>query len=229
MTILWIILYRDRTKGEAAEKKEQNISENFKKVMRVKDIWLIAIFYGLLMACMFALISFLPIILEERGIARAGEYVSIMMGAAVVFNILGAMLSDKAGKRKPFLFICAIIFGLCVLTFGALAGIPLIIALAIAGAAMGTIGPVMMTIPVELKEVGPALTATAVGLILMVGNTGGFLGPVISGKLMDMTGSQWGGFIFMAALLFISAVCVVPLRETGSKSKQAAESSVVSH
>jgi cyanate permease len=225
MAILWIILYRDRPIGATTEKKKQNVLDNFKKVFKVKDIWLIAVFYGLNMLSIFAMITLLPVMFEERGVARPGELVSIMMITAVVFNIVGAALSDKTGRRKAFIFFPVIIFGIAVLGFGTFTGIPLIIALAVAGACMGTIGPVMMTIPVELKEVGPALTATAVGLIFMIGNTGGFVGPVISGKLMDVTGSQWAGIIFMAAVLILSAGCIIPLKETGRKKKQEEESS----
>jgi len=217
MGILWMFLYRDRKIEGASEKKKQNIIENFKKVFKIKDLWFLSIFYGLNMVGLMAIITFLPISLEERGVEKAGELVSIMMGTSVVFNILGGMLSDKLGKRKPFLVISAIVFGLCILSFATLTGTPLIIALMIAGAAMGTIAPILMTIPVELEEIGPGLAATAMGLIFMVGNTGGFFGPVLSGKLMDVTGSHWAGFIFMASALIIAAVFIIPLRETGRK------------
>ena len=95
-------------------------------------------------------------------------------------------------------------------------GLPLIIALVLAGAAIGTIAPIMMAIPVEIKEVGPALTATAVGIIFMVGNTGGSVGPILGGKLIDSYG--YGvGFFTMAAALIIAAFCIIPMRETGRK------------
>ena len=155
--------------------------------------------------------------LEERGIERAGELVSIMLGTTVVFNILGGILSDRLGKRKPFLIISSVVFGLGILTLATLKGIPLVVALVITGAALGTIAPVLMTVPVELEEIGPGLSATAIGLIFMVGNTGGAFGPIVSGKLMDLTGSHWAGFIFMAVVLIVAAGCAVPLRETGKK------------
>jgi len=74
-----------------------------------------------------------------------------------------------------------------------------------------------MIIPVEIEKIGTENTATAIGIIFMIGNTGGFIGPVISGKLMDVTGSHWAGFIFMAAALIAAAGSIVPLRETGRK------------
>jgi len=219
VAILWMIVYRDRPLEGAAQRKKLNVFQNFKDVLKVKDIWLISIYYGLNMISLLAVVTLLPITLEERGVENAGGMVGIMMGATVVFNILGGMLSDRVGKRKPFLLICAVVFGLCVLGFANFTGIALMVVLAIAGAAMGTIAPVLMSVPVEMEGIGTALAGSAVGFIFMLGNTGGFVGPVVAGKLMDMSDSSLPGFIFIAAALIVSAVFIVPLKETGRKRK----------
>ena len=67
------------------------------------------------------------------------------------------------------------------------------------------------------KQIGPALSATAMGLIFMIGNTGGFLGPIVAGKLMDLTTAHWPGFLFMGLAGIIAAFCIFPVRETGPK------------
>ena len=219
VAILWMVVYRDRPVEGAAQRKKLNVFQNFKDVLKVKDIWLIAIYYGLNMISLLAVVTLLPITLEERGVENAGGMVGIMMGATVVFNILGGMLSDRVGKRKPFLIICAVVFGLCVLGFANFTGIALMVVLAIAGAAMGTIAPVLMSVPVEMEGIGTALAGSAVGFIFMLGNTGGFVGPVVAGKLMDMSASSLPGFIFISAALIVSAVFIIPLKETGRKRK----------
>jgi len=219
VAILWMVVYRDRPVEGAAQRKKLNVFQNFKDVLKVKDIWLIAIYYGLNMISLLAVVTLLPITLEERGVENAGGMVGIMMGATVVFNVLGGMLSDRVGKRKPFLIICAVVFGLCVLGFANFTGTALIVVLIIAGAAMGTIAPVLMSVPVEMEGIGTALAGSAVGFIFMLGNTGGFVGPVVAGKLMDMSASSLPGFIFIAAALIVSAVFIIPLKETGRKRK----------
>jgi cyanate permease len=219
--VLWMVFFRQK-QVLGAEKPRQNIAANFKKVLGVKDLWLLAAFYALNMLGLMSIFALLPASLEERGISNAGVYVSLLMATSVVFNILGGFLSDKTGKRKPFLLGCAALLGLCMLCFATLAGAPLVAALILAGAAVGTIATVLMVIPVELETIGQQLAATAVGLIFMIGNTAGFIGPILSGKLMDLTGSQWTGFLFMAAALFCAAVCVIPLTETGRKGNRAA-------
>ena len=216
---LWMVIYRDRPVEGAAQQKKPNVFKNFKDVLKVRDIWLIAIYYGLNMISLLAVITLLPITLEERGVAKSGEMVGIMMGATVVFNILGGMLSDRVGKRKPFLLICAVIFGLCVLGFANFTGTALLVVLIIAGAAMGTIAPVLMSVPVEMERIGTALAGSAVGFIFMLGNTGGFVGPVVAGRMMDMSDSSLPGFIFIAAALIVSALFIIPMKETGRKRK----------
>jgi len=219
--VLWMFFFREQ-QVPGAEKHKQNIAANFKKVLGVKDLWLLAAFYAFNMVGLMSAITLLPATLEERGIANAGVYVSLMMGTTVVFNILGGYLSDRAGKRKPFLLASAALLGLCFISFVFVAGVPLIAGLILAGAALGTIATVLMIIPVELETIGQPLAATAVGLIFMIGNTAGFIGPIVSGKLIDVTGAPWGGFLFMGAALFLAAVCIIPLTETGRRGRSAA-------
>jgi len=219
VAILWMLFYKDRSTGTAAEKKKQNVFENFKKVLKVRDIWLIAVYYGLNMISLLAVITLLPLTLEERGIEKSGEFVGIMMGATVVFNVLGGIISDKVGKRKPFLLICAVVFGICTLGFASFTGTMLVVVLIVAGAAMGTIAPILMSVPVEMEKIGTALVGTSMGFIFMLGNTGGFVGPVVAGKLMDMAETSMPGFIFIASALILSAGVIIPLKETGGKRK----------
>ena len=219
VAILWMVIYRDRPVEGAAQKKRPNVFKNFKDVLKVRDIWLIAVYYGLNMISLLAVITLLPITLEERGVENAGGMVGFMMLWTVVFNVVGGILSDRVGKRKPFLLISAVIFGLCVFGFANFTGTALMIVLAIAGAAMGTIAPVLMSVPVEMERIGTALAGSAVGFIFMLGNTGGFVGPVVAGRLMDMSDSSLPGFIFIAVVLIVSAAFIIPMKETGRKRK----------
>jgi cyanate permease len=222
--LLWMVLFRDRVINVNPEKKKQSMMDNFKSVFKVKSVWWLSAFYGLNMVGLMSIITLLPHSLSERGMsnAKAGGFVAIMMGMTCLSNILGGLLSDWAGKRKPFIFLPSIIMGACIFSYTTFLGIPLIITLIIGGVAIGTIAPIFMTIPVEIKEIGPALAATAMGLVFMIGNTCGFIGPIVSGKLMDLSGAQWPGFLFMGITLIMSAFCILPVKETGQKKKEEA-------
>jgi cyanate permease len=220
--LLWMTLFREGKLHEANGEKKQSIIDNFKKVFKVKDIWWASIFYSFTMIGVMSVFTLLPHSLSERGLTRAmaGVLVAVMTGTNTVFKIVGGTLSDRTGKRKPFLFISSIVLGICIFAFSTFTGLPLIIALIIAGAAMGTISPIFMVTLVELKEIGPALAATTTGLIFMIGNVFGFIGPIVSGKLMDVTGAQWPGFLFMGLAFVIAAFFILPVRETGQKKKK---------
>jgi cyanate permease len=225
-SLLWFVLFRDRELLGTAEKKKQSFVGNFKKVFKVKDVWWLSIFYGFRFIGSSSLMALLPHSLSERGMsgATAGAFVAIMMGANSIFKVLGGTASDKTGRRKPFLFIASIILGVCVFAFATFKGVPLIIALIIGGAAMGCVSPIFMATVVEIKEIGPALAGTTLGLVFMIGNVFGFIGPVVSGKLMDITGAQWPGFVFMGLAYLVASFCILPVRETGQRKKSKTDS-----
>jgi len=89
---------------------------------------------------------------------------------------------------------------------------------------MGCVSPIFMATVVEIKEIGPALAGTTLGLVFMIGNVFGFIGPVASGKLMDITGAQWPGFLFMGLAYLVASLCILPVRETGQREKSKTDS-----
>lgn len=70
----------------------------------------------------------------------------------------------------------------------------------------------MRAIPTEVNDIGPALTATAVGLVFAVGELGGFLGPFLVGLLRDLSGSFVPGLALLAvgALVMVAAGVRLP-------------------
>ncbi|MBW2368569.1 MAG: MFS transporter [Deltaproteobacteria bacterium] len=210
--ILWVLIYRDPIAEDSVKAQNTLMLANFKRVAKLKNIQLLAAMALFQSLGFLPVMSFLPISLEERGIAHAGELTGIVMATAVVFNIIGGRISDRIGKRKPIIFFGTAIAGFCVLTYASLSTIPLILVLMITGAGVGSLAPVMLTIPIEMEEVGPELAATAVGFILMFQSISGFFGPILAGKLIDIT-SYTVGFIFMGCAIILSALFVIPMKE----------------
>jgi cyanate permease len=83
-------------------------------------------------------------------------------------------------------------------SFVLLLSIPIVLV----GLGVGGLSSLIRSIPVELDDIGPALTGTAIGLVYAVGEIGGFLGPVLIGALRDTTGSFTAGI----ALCVIAAL-----------------------
>ena len=107
----------------------------------------------------------------------------------------------------------AVTFGLCIPALLALSGWPLFVVLIIAGAAAGPIIPVTTAMPVEMPAIGPALAGTALGILFMIGNLGGFFGPLAAGRMIEMSGSPWSGFLFAAFLAVLAPRMLVKLKD----------------
>jgi MFS transporter, ACS family, tartrate transporter len=63
-----------------------------------------------------------------------------------------------------------------------------------------------------------AAAAGAIGLINSFGNTGGFLGPYLTGVLKDLTGSVQSAYLYLAGSLFAAGLLMLTLRSGASRS-----------
>jgi len=221
--IVWAFVFRDPvaeySEGDAATGVAQDDTAapqesgfaTFRKVVRIGNIWWLSIYYAFCIAALLSILSLLPRVLEDRGLEQPGMLAALLTGTLAVSSILGGMLSDRFG-RKPVLVLSVIVFGLTVPSLLIFSGPLLMICLVIAGAAAGPFLPVSTAMPIEMPGIGPVLAGTALGILFMIGNTGGFLGPLITGWLMDTTGSAWSGFMFVVLLLFIAPLFLIRLR-----------------
>ena len=164
---------------------------------------MLSLFYFCCVAALFSVLGLLPKVLSDRGIAQPGLYASVLTAAMVVFNILGGLLSDRFGRGK-ILTVSVLVFGAVVPGILLASGLPLIACLFVAGAAAGPIIPVTTAIPVEMPSIGPASAGTALGILFMIGNLGGFFGPMFVGWTIETLGSPWAGFSIVIVLLFVA-------------------------
>ncbi|MBW2369356.1 MAG: MFS transporter [Deltaproteobacteria bacterium] len=215
--LIWIIFSRDKIEPTTSGVKERNPAENLREVFKSKNIRTLSLYNIFQMVNFIGVLAFLPISLTERGISRAGELVSIFVIMSSVAAIPIGIISDRVGKRKPFIITASIVFALSTIAFSFAEGAFLIIALLLGGSAVGVIFPLLSVVTVELKEIGPALAATAVGTLLAFGSIGGGIGPPICGKIMDLTGTQWPGFLLMGSASLLAAIVLLRIPETGQK------------
>ena len=217
--VAWLFVFRDATETEETAAKEQgdNGAEQgsglatFLRILKIKDILRLSFFYSLCIAALFSILSLLPRVLEDRGLEQPGMLAALLTGAMVAFNILGGMLSDRFG-RVPVLVVSALVFGLTMPALLTFSGPLLMLSLLIAGAAAGPIIPVSTAIPVEMPSIGPALAGTALGVLFMIGNLGGFFGPIIAGWVIDTTASPWPAFLLIMAMAWAAPLLLRGLK-----------------
>src|SRR6185295_9175040 len=156
-----------------------------------KGLQMTALMHFCLFGGYLALLGTLPRSLLEAGFtpAQMGLAVAGWLLAAAVGNALGPTLSDRFGLRRPFIIGGAALAGTAL---ALLALHPTGAALTLLGVAAiggGCFAPLLLTLPLELPGVGPAKAGAAIGLLMLVGQAGGFLLPIATG-----VASQHGGF-----------------------------------
>jgi len=210
---LWLLLMRDRVvpTRHAAVREFIDLAKN-------TGLRRVAMMHFLLFGGYLALLGMLARSLIEAGItpAKAGLAVAGWLVAAAVGNFMGPWLSDRIGLRKPFLIGGAILASASLALLALNPTGPALYLLAFAALGGGCFAPLLLTLPLELPYVGAPRVGAALGLLMLVGQVGGFLLPLVVG-----VASQNGGFsVSLALLAGVHALIVIPalrLSETGRR------------
>jgi predicted MFS family arabinose efflux permease len=131
-------------------------------------------------------------------------------------GVLVSWISDRIGRRPPMIAGCflAAVCPFAALYFGG--SIPALAAIMFASWLGIGVFPLFMGL-VPAETVGHARAATAMGLVVGIGElSGGFLGPLIGGKLADLYGLQ-APLLIQGALALIAGVVAFALVETNPR------------
>ena len=85
--------------------------------------------------------------------------------------------------------------------------------LGVQGFCAGAILPLLLSMLMDLREVGASAIGAATGIYFAVGEIGGFAGPAAMGLLKDLTGSFTAGLVLLAAITAAMLVPTAMLRE----------------
>ena len=164
--LMWILFMRSPVRNEIDKTPAIPMIDCLKVVCKCRGVWLVGFCLMGILGCIVIISSFLPAALGERGISSvsAGAYGS----AVTIGNMIGCMsaplLCAKVGKNKPVISLLAVISVVGVaLSWQAPQGPMLALSLCITGIAMGGLMPILMSIPIQLPEIGPAYAGTAGG------------------------------------------------------------------
>ncbi|MFN8633612.1 MAG: MFS transporter [Chloroflexota bacterium] len=210
----WWLLARDPPKAPArAGVAAMSFGQACLTVLRTRAVWLVVVvgFTGFMINHGFR--SWLPQILEVKGLSAADAgYLAALPGvAAIAGSITMSRVAAKLG-RKPVVAGCLITVGAALLAVDRLDGPLLVLALAVQGFFAGGVGPVLLTILMDLKEVGASAMGAAAGIYFAVGEVGGFSGPSVMGLLKDLTGGFTAGLLMLAAITLVMLIPTAMLR-----------------
>ncbi|MFH1639300.1 MAG: MFS transporter [Chloroflexota bacterium] len=208
--VAWLIFGRERRKAAATHTSRSSgkttppLPVSLRRLLRQKTILIFALSLLGPFCLTTTISSWLPGYYHDvfgMSLARASSTVSIFTIAGTIAAFTGGILAMRVGRRKPFLMVPGLLFGLAAMSC-VMFNHPVIIPISVA--AVGIFSqiqaPTIFTIPMELPGITPRTGAIVLSMALGVGNIGGFLGPILVGYLTDLTGSYLPGFLVCCAL-----------------------------
>ncbi len=186
---------------------------NTKALMKNSAFWMLCIFNIALMTYLWGLNSWVPsYLIQDKGfnLKEFGIYSSLPFIAMLVGEVVGAVLSDKIGKRaiqvSGGLLIAGIFMYLMVI-----AKDPIMVILAMSLSALawgfGVSAVFALLARVTTADVG----ATAGGIFNGLGNFASAAAPVVIGAIVMQTGSFNIGITFLAVFAVIGSFFLLPL------------------
>jgi len=192
-----------------------------KRVLQVKDVWIVAGCYFLFLGGYIGLIGYAPtyfVTVQGMTPSAAGVVLSIVMWAYVAGTFVLPTLSDRIGLRKAFFVPGTLLTGVFIFAAAYALGTPLWIVAALWGFMAGT-AAIAFVIPLEMEGVGTMLAGSAIGVAVTAGYLGGFVSPLIGMRLVST--NPVAGFAFWGGCYVLSALLFLLLKETGPRVRRA--------
>jgi cyanate permease len=199
-----------------------SLSDDIRTVVTHRDIRLLIVLGTMYLFVLHGIQSWLVAILEARGVAVevAGSVTALLVVGQVIGVLAIPAIAERFGRTRATVIGCGLLGALGALGLLVVPSVVLLLAIPIifVGLGVGGLSPLIRSIPVELNDIGPALTGTAVGLVYAFGEIGGFLGPVLMGALRDTTGSFTAGIVLCAIAALIAAGAGVAMSDPDKSS-----------
>jgi MFS family permease len=187
-------------------------SLSLRQIAGRKNFWLIgAIFLPILSAYQGVLYNLAPVAASHALDTKEAGILLVVLNLVQMAStpVLGA-ISDRVGNRVPLLGLCGLTgIGVLLFAFGGESFPALVAASALVGAGGGLWTPLGAAIAAEY---GSANAGKAFGLMFAFGPVAGAASFVLA-KLKEVTGSYVPGLLTLTALLGISVMACLALRE----------------
>jgi CP family cyanate transporter-like MFS transporter len=198
--VLWMLFSKDAGSVSSAEASVPFHHATL-SLVKIRNVLIIVLVGFSNLTIVHGLWNWLPKIVELASITpeQAGYLAAIPSATGIV----GALLIPRCAPEFKLKYVVASLLGISSIStyaIGTTTGVSLVIALASQGVAIGAMLPLCMLMLMNTKEVGSALMGAAGGLYFTVAEVGGFAGPYVVGRLVDLTGSFYSSILLLASL-----------------------------
>lgn len=203
--------------AEAAQKKARK-TFTLRQAFVDRDVLILAVTYFFWVCGFYGFTMWLPTIVKGLSATLTnvivGYLVAIPYAGAFLSMILIARHSDRTGERRYHTFAALVAGGICLgfsVLFSHAVGWSIFFFTLAAMGIYGAFGPFWAIPSSFLSETA---AAGSIALINSIGNLGGFIGPYVMGCTKDVTGSFYGGVMFLVGCLIIAGILPLFLRKS---------------
>ncbi|OGO16719.1 MAG: hypothetical protein A2Z02_04945 [Chloroflexi bacterium RBG_16_48_7] len=211
--ILWVMVKMpNKHEEESFQSEARGFRETLLHVVRIRDVWLIAIIFMTQMGVLNATNGYIPLFLRNmgwNGVAADGAF-TLSLGMGCIGTIPLVMLSNRLRARKLFLFLGILMLsvGIGSLMFVRDAGVWVV--LSVTGL-IRAVGPVILNmLLIETKGIGSQYAGTAFGVMTGCGLLAAFILPPVGNSLATINPGL--PFVFWGA---VGVLCLISLRFLG--------------
>lgn len=202
---------------------EEAVTARLGRMLRTRDLYFLSVGFFVGFGVYFSLTAWAVPILGSIGIIGAFN-AGLVTGCMTLGGILGCVaiprISDKIGRRKPFLILAglfAAIFSFIIGTVGDLS-ISIISALLL-GFFVIAVMPIALTMLGEMETVGATLVGAASGLAMTIGYIGA-VGISLVAQMLSTPVSWYTSILLLAILGVVGTLVMALVRETGEAVKK---------
>ncbi|MFC1916066.1 CynX/NimT family MFS transporter [Chloroflexota bacterium] len=209
--LLWWFLARDAKSTEAA--KSTSLAKVFSGLIRIRNVQLLIIIGFLSFAIVHGFNDWLPKILETNGLSPelAGFVASLSVAVGIPAVLIVSHVSPPH-LRGRVIALLSVVTAITIPAVVILSDAPMIVSIALYGAATCAIIPLPLLLLMETPEVGSRYMGSAGGMFFCVAEIGGFVGPLIIGILVDMTGSFLAGTSILAVMSLVTGAIALSVK-----------------
>ena len=188
ITMLWVILGKDRNNASDQEVTETKGLDVIKGALSHKDLWIGGLgFAGATMA-FGAFLAFYPtLMLQEYGISLriSGSILALGIIVGGIGGMAIAWAASPTGREKNFLQVLGLLMigtNLGMVLNGA---VPTLFVLSFFNGVAWAFFPILVTVPFHLPHIKPRELAVAFAFTMMMTSVGTSLGPLFTGFLQE--------------------------------------------
>ena len=203
--------------AQAANHGAPSVNLTLREVVRTRQFWILSALYFLIWyATQSAMVHIAPRGVDAGlSVSEAAGILSLIGAASIAGRLIMGGAGDRIGTRKT-VTVCVIVLT-AALAWLQFADAPwMLYAFApVYGFAHG--GSFAIVSPLVAELFGIRSHASNLGLLFFLGMTGGALGPIITGRIYDVSGSYGSAFLIMLAAAVTGVVLSMVLRPLPSK------------